>query len=171
MSVNALQLVRAYAAIASGGILYPVSTMRRTTPPTGVRVMSEPTANAVTLMLERVVTSGTGKAAQVYGYRVGGKTGTVYKNSETGYSEDQYRSLFAGFMPLTAPRIAAVVVIDGPHGKEHFGGLVAAPVFGAVMLDAARILNLPADALGGPEQKGVRLAAQPAVPPPSTRLQ
>lgn len=167
MSTNALQLVRAYGAIASGGILYPVSILRNSAPPKGVRVFSEPTAQAVRSMLERVVQAGTGKAAQVYGYRVGGKTGTVHKNSESGYAADQYRSMFAGFMPVSAPRVAAVVVIDGPRGKEHYGGLVAAPVFASVMHDAARILNLPADALIEPEQKVVRLAVETAITAPT----
>ncbi len=162
MSVNALQLVRAYGAIASGGMLYPVSVLRSTQRPPGVRVISEPTAAAVRVMLERVVESGTGKSAQVYGYRVAGKTGTVHKNNEGGYSEDQYRSLFVGFMPASAPRVAAVVVIDGPRGGQHYGGLVAAPVFASVMHDAARILNLPADALDEPDQKALRLASKPA---------
>ena len=163
MSVNALQLVRAYGAIASGGMLYPVSVLRSTGPPKGVRVIPQPTAEAVRLMLERVVQTGTGKAAQVYGYRVGGKTGTVHKNSEGGYAEDQYRSLFAGFMPVSAPRVAAVVVIDGPRGGQHYGGLVAAPVFASVMHDAARILNLPADALTPADHKDIRLAIKPDV--------
>ena len=160
MSVNALQLVRAYAAIASGGMLYPVSVLRQTGLPQGVRVIAQPTAEAVRLMLERVVQSGTGKSAQVYGYRVAGKTGTVHKNNDGGYSVDQYRSMFAGFMPASAPRVAAVVVIDGPRGGQHYGGLVAAPVFASVMHDAARILNLPADALTEPDPKALRLAAK-----------
>jgi cell division protein FtsI (penicillin-binding protein 3) len=162
MSVNALQLVRAYGAIASGGMLYPVSILRSKGQPPGVRVISQPTAAAVRVMLERVVESGTGKSAQVYGYRVAGKTGTVHKNNEGGYSEDQYRSLFVGFMPVSAPRVAAVVVIDGPRAGQHYGGLVAAPVFASVMHDAARILNLPADALVAPDPNTLRIAAKPA---------
>ncbi|MGD9600725.1 MAG: peptidoglycan D,D-transpeptidase FtsI family protein [Gammaproteobacteria bacterium] len=165
LSVNALQLARAYAAIANGGVLHPVSVLRQDKRPKGLRVMSQPTAEAVGLMLERVVQFGTGKSAQVFGYRVGGKTGTVHKNTESGYAEDQYRSLFAGFIPVSAPRLVGVVVIDGPRGKEHYGGLVAAPVFSNVMQDAARILNLPADAISEPTQDSVRLAADPDLSP------
>jgi cell division protein FtsI (penicillin-binding protein 3) len=72
MSVTALQLARAYAVIASGGILRPISIQRQSAPVEGARVLSEPTALAVRDMLERAVKSGTGKAAAVYGYRVGG---------------------------------------------------------------------------------------------------
>jgi cell division protein FtsI (penicillin-binding protein 3) len=128
-------------------VLHPATILRRDTASEGVRVVAQPTAEAVRLMLERAVKNGTGKAARVYGIRVAGKTGTVHKSNEGGYEDDKYRSLFAGFMPVSAPKVAAVVVIDGPRGGEHYGGLVAAPVFGSVMHDAARILNFPADAL------------------------
>jgi cell division protein FtsI (penicillin-binding protein 3) len=145
MSVTALQLARAYAAIASGGVLRPVSILRQPTAVEGVRVLAEPTALAVRDMLERAVKTGTGKAAGVYGYRVAGKTGTIHKHTANGYDAEQYRSLFAGFIPASAPRLVGVVVIDGPRGPEHYGGLVAAPVFASVMQEAARIFNLQSD--------------------------
>ncbi|MBM4227415.1 MAG: penicillin-binding protein 2 [Gammaproteobacteria bacterium] len=169
MSVNALQLVRAYATVANGGMLYPVTILRREQAPQGMRVMSQTTADAVSLMMERVVQTGTAKTAQVYGYRVGGKTGTVHKNIQGGgYAEKDYRSLFAGYLPVSKPRLAAVVVIDGPRAGQHYGGLVAAPVFAEVMHEAARILNLPADALDGvPADSGVRMASSPAKPAPA----
>ncbi len=169
LSVNAIQLARAYGAIANGGTLYPLSIVHQTAPRSGVRVMSEPAAAAVSTMLERAVARGTGKAAQVYGYRIGGKTGTVHKNDASGYAKDKYRSLFAGFIPISTPRLAAVVVIDEPRGSEHYGGLVAAPVFGAVMHEAARILNLPSDALPPEAAPTMHLADRPVeakgVPP------
>ena len=171
MSVNALQLARAYASIASGGIRYPLTIMRRDTPPTGERVMSQATADAVSLMLERVVQTGTAKTAHVDVYRVGGKTGTVHKNIDGGYAEDQYRSLFAGYLPISKPRVAAVVVIDEPTNGQHYGGLVAAPVFADVMREAVRILNLPADATDPGPDTGVRMAAKPASGNTVTRIQ
>lgn len=168
ISATAVQLVRAYAAIANGGVLHPATILRRDTASEGVRVVAQPTAEALRAMLERAVRNGTGKAAQVYGFRVAGKTGTVHKSSEGGYEQDKYRSLFAGFMPVSSPKVAAVVVIDGPRGGEHYGGLVAAPVFGSVMHDAARILNLPADALVDTAAPGeVELAASRDVPRPA----
>ena len=163
MSVTALQLARAYTVLASGGILRPVTILKQTTPPVGIRVMPEPTVHAVCKMLERVVLFGTGKAAAVYGYRVAGKTGTVYKNTATGYSEDRYRSMFAGFLPASEPRLVAVIVIDSPRGAEHYGGLVAAPVFASVMREATRIMNLPADATEEPSNN-LPLTAQNGAP-------
>jgi cell division protein FtsI (penicillin-binding protein 3) len=168
LSVTAVQLARAYGALANGGMLQGVSILKQDRPAPGVRVMSETTAHAVREMLRLVVERGTGKAARVTGYQVGGKTGTVHKNTEGGYAEKEYLSLFAGFIPVSAPRLIGVVIIDGPQGAEYYGGLVAAPVFGAVMHEAVRILNIAPDADVNAEDPTVRLAGwtRPEAPGP-----
>ena len=58
--------------------------------------------------------------------------------------------------PASDPRLVVVVMINEPRGKEYYGGLVAAPVFSAVMDDALRILNVRPDKLA--PQHAVRLA-------------
>ncbi len=90
---------------------------------------------------------GTGNKANVEGYRVAGKTGTVHKTVVGGYSEDRYLSLFAGMAPASNPRLIAVVIIDEPKGDQYYGGLVAAPVFSNVMAGALRLLDIPPDDL------------------------
>ncbi len=168
LSVTAVQLARAYGALANGGMLQGVTILKRDQPEPGVRVMSETTALAVRDMLKRVVETGTGKAAAVKGYQVGGKTGTVHKNTESGYAEHDYLSLFAGFIPVSSPRLIGVVIIDGPQGNEYYGGLVAAPVFGAVMHEAVRILNIAPDAEAIDGNPAVRLAGWSAPSPATT---
>ncbi len=161
MNVTAVQLARAYGALANGGILQGVTILKQDKPVPGVRVMSETTALAVREMLRLVVDGdrGTGKAARVKGYQVGGKTGTVHKNIATGgYAQKEYLSLFAGLIPVSNPRLIGVVVIDGPQGDQYYGGLVAAPVFGSVMHEAVRILNIAPDAPINGEDPAVRLA-------------
>lgn len=104
-------------------------------------------------MLETVIRSGTGRLAHIAGYRVAGKTGTVHKTAARGYAEDRYLSLFAGMVPASNPRLVAVVVVDDPRNGEYFGGRVAAPVFGSVMQEALRLLNiLPDEPLENGEQ-------------------
>ena len=168
LSVTSLQLARAYGALANGGILQGVSILKRDTPEPGVRVMSETTALAVREMMRLVVERGTGKAAAVKGYQVGGKTGTVHKSADGGYAENDYLSLFAGFIPVSAPRLIGVVIIDGPKGSEYYGGLVAAPVFGAVMHEAVRILNVAPDADSVDENPSLRLAGWSKLAPVAT---
>lgn len=148
LSVTALQLARAYAAFGAGGVLKPVTFLYREQIPEGRRVWSEQTASAVLSMMELVVSEGgTGRRARVPSYRVAGKTGTVKKAIPGGYSEDRYVALFAGLIPASEPRLAAVVVIDEPQGKGYYGGLVAAPVFSRVMAGAMRLLNIAPDNL------------------------
>jgi cell division protein FtsI (penicillin-binding protein 3) len=148
LSVTPLQLAHAYSVLANGGVLLPVSFLKVEGSVSGKRVLEERVTRQVRKMLETVVsTEGTGKRAAIRGYRVIGKTGTVHKSVRGGYSEDRYLSLFAGIAPASQPRFAMVVLIDEPGGGDHYGGVVAAPVFSRVMEGAFRILNIPPDDL------------------------
>jgi cell division protein FtsI (penicillin-binding protein 3) len=120
-------------------------------------------------MLESVVTAegATGRLAAIPGYRVAGKTGTAFKAIAGGYSTDRYMAVFGGVAPATAPRLAAVVVIDEPGAGQHMGGQVAAPVFSKVVGGALRLLavapdepvNTPEQLPAGPALGNVRTAA------------
>lgn len=146
LSVTALQLVRAYAAIAAGGVLPEITFQRRPEPVTGRRVLSLRLSAALTDMLEAVThEGGTGRQAAIPGYRVAGKTGTSKKSTAGGYSDDRYMALFVGFAPATAPRLAAVVVVNEPNGEVYYGGQVAAPVFSNVIAGALRLLDVVPD--------------------------
>jgi cell division protein FtsI (penicillin-binding protein 3) len=161
LSVTPLQLARAYAAIASGGRIRPVSFVRLEQAPEGRQVMSADTAHKLLRMLETVVTAdGTGARASVPGYRVAGKTGTAIKAGANGYSAGHYRAAFVGILPASAPQIVMVVSIDEPDAGVYYGGQVAAPVFARVMNGAVRLLDIPPDDLkslhrrGWPPEKG-----------------
>ncbi|MFO1430381.1 MAG: penicillin-binding protein 2 [Candidatus Competibacteraceae bacterium] len=149
ISVNILQLAQAYAVLASGGVRRPLSLLRRDKPPEEeVRLLSEDTTRKIRAMLELAVSeAGTGAKATVPGYRVAGKTGTVHKTAHGRYSPDRYRSLFAGMVPASRPRLVCVVVIDEPHRGGYYGGAIAAPVFSQIMEATLRILNVPPDAI------------------------
>jgi cell division protein FtsI (penicillin-binding protein 3) len=148
VSVTSVQLARAYAAIASGGYLRPVSFLHQQQQPKGERVMSAETAAAVRKMMQRVVSEkGTGKQAKVANYSVAGKTGTVHKFTAGGYAEDRYLSIFTGMVPADDPKLVMVVMIDEPRNGEYFGGEVSAPVFSKVMAGAMRLLDVPPDSV------------------------
>ena len=154
ISASVLQLAHAYLALANDGVTLPVSLLRRDRPPAGERVFSERTAVDVRHMLESVVAKGgTAPAAAVPGYRVAGKTGTVKKLTHRGYAEDRYRAVFVGMAPASRPRLVMAVMIDEPRGRKYYGGDVAAPVFGRVMREALRLLNVPPDALQRPQAR------------------
>jgi len=154
VSVTPLQMVNVYATIANGGVWTQPSLVRGTMGPDGVfnpapppetrRVVSEETAKTVTSMLAHVVTSGTGTAAQIPEYWVAGKTGTgmVPNPDGSGYI-NKYVASFIGFLPASDPRIVIGVVIDEPS-TQIYGGLVAAPVFKQLGMEAIARLKIPA---------------------------
>lgn len=146
LSVTALQLTRAYAAIANNGVMPAVNFIRITEPANETRVLSAEYAKQLRKMLEGVVSKvGTGSRAAVSGYRIAGKTGTVKKASAGGYSDDRYIATFAGMAPASNPRLAMVVTINEPRGDVYYGGRVAAPVFAKVMSGALRLMDIAPD--------------------------
>ncbi|MCE7878299.1 MAG: penicillin-binding protein 2 [Betaproteobacteria bacterium PRO3] len=147
ISVNLVQLARAYTVFATGGELVPATLMKTGAPVTGRQAMSRETALAVRRMLEMAVQpGGTAPRAQVAGYRVAGKTGTAHKLEGRGYAADRYVSSFVGFAPVSDPRIVVAVMIDEPSAGRYYGGAVAAPVFSSVTGAALRLLGTPTDA-------------------------
>ena len=148
ISVTLLQLARAYTVFANEGEIKPVSLFKLKEAPVGHQVYSAQVANDVKDMLEMVVLpGGTALKAQVAGYRVGGKTGTAHKIGAGGYEEDKYVASFVGLAPASNPRLIMAVMIDEPsiEKDQYYGGIVAAPVFSAVMADALRMLSVPQD--------------------------
>ncbi len=145
ISVNLLQLARAYTVFADNGELKPVSLMKLDGPPVGQRIMSETTASELRAMMETVtMPGGTAPLAQVAGYRVAGKTGTAHKLSGAHYV-NKYVASFVGLAPVSAPRVIVAVMIDEPEG-EYYGGMVAAPIFSQITGETLHLLNVPNDA-------------------------
>jgi cell division protein FtsI (penicillin-binding protein 3) len=151
VSASALQLARAYSALANGGDMPMVTLLKRNGAGESHRIMSAETAQTVLSMLEGVVSrEGTALKASIPGFRVAGKTGTAKKVKGRGYSSSAYRALFAGIAPASRPRLVMVVVIDEPSAGEYYGGTVAAPVFSSVMEGALRLLNIAPDEPAAP---------------------
>ena len=144
LSVTPLQLAQAYAALADGGRLRAPTFVKGARNPDRA-VIDPQIAASVRTMLETVVRPpGGGVKAAIANYRVAGKTGTSRTAVGGGY-EKKYISLFAGMVPASAPRLVGVVVIHDPQAGMYYGSLVAAPVFGAVMDDALRLLDIAPD--------------------------
>ena len=105
------------------------------------------TAETMRDLCHGVVTHGTGVRANIPEFRVGGKTGTaqIAKSDGSGYYDDRYTAVFAGFAPVADPRLCAVIVVDCPEMKKHYGGYAAAPVFRNVVEAALIEMNCPQD--------------------------
>jgi cell division protein FtsI (penicillin-binding protein 3) len=142
VAVTGMQMLDAFSTIANGGTTRPPRLLdatidangkrHETSPPPGVRVVSEATASTMTQMLEGVVARGTGACAAIPGYPVAGKTGTAKKAlTQGGYSDNASMASFIGYAPADHPRFATIVVLD--ENNLRFGGEVAAPVFAEIM--------------------------------------
>jgi cell division protein FtsI (penicillin-binding protein 3) len=146
---TALQLAQVYSTIARYGKIVPISYLKLTGEAqiTGKANVSEKNIKRVIAMMERVLKpGGTAANAAIPGYRVAGKTGTVKKTSRTGgYTEKNYMAVFAGFAPVSHPRLAMAVMIDEPSEDGFYGGTVAGPVFKNVMSGALRLLDISPD--------------------------
>ncbi len=152
LSTTPIQLANAFAALANGGSRFTPYLVRalghgdrlelvRRPPPVPLP-LSPATIQSVVRMLETVVLEGTGRAAQIPGYQVAGKTGTAQKSDEHGYSATGRIASFVGFAPSRAPRLVCLVAIDEPKGATG-GGQVAAPVFAAIVEEALIYLGVP----------------------------
>jgi cell division protein FtsI (penicillin-binding protein 3) len=149
IAVTPMQMLDVYTTIANHGIARPPRLVAATVDADGKRhdeplpaphqVVSAATADAVTGMLKKVVTEGTGQNAQIPGYPVAGKTGTAKK---VPYDSNEYNASFAGFAPADSPRLAAIVVIDAPQGSIY-GADAAAPVFQQIMRFALTYERVP----------------------------
>jgi cell division protein FtsI (penicillin-binding protein 3) len=153
IGVTPLQIVRAVASVATGGMLVAPRIVQRVVDDQGttvyepprrppVRVMSEKTAAVLNEILKNVVSRGTGTLAALPEHVVAGKTGTAQKAGRGGYSADRFVGSFAGYVPADQPRLAILAVVDEPR-PEYYGGTVAAPVFREVAEATLRYLGVP----------------------------
>jgi peptidoglycan glycosyltransferase len=139
MLVTPLQMAMVAGAIGDHGRLMEPQVVDRITTPHGRTIVNErpvlirhavsrKTADEVADMMRSVVLEGTGTAAQIPGYSVGGKTGTA----ETGIpgSNTTWFIAFAGRDQASPPQVAVAVVLQNQSGV---GGTTAAPIAKAVM--------------------------------------
>jgi penicillin-binding protein A len=138
MLVTPLQMAMVAGAIGNAGILMKPYVVQKIVSPKGTTVskteperLSRPVgpvnAHDIADMMISVVQGGTGTAAQISGYRVGGKTGTA----ETGVA-GQNTTWFIAFAgkPGERPQVAIAVALER---QSLTGGATAAPIARAVM--------------------------------------
>lgn len=155
VSVSALQLAAATAAIANDGVMMQPYLVKEIRDPSGRlvqgvvprplrRVVSARAAGQLRSILGTVVhDGGTATNAALSGYTAGGKTGTAQKvDPAGGYARNRYIGSFVGFAPLENPRLVVLVSLDEPR-RAHYGGVVAAPAFREISQKSLDYLNVP----------------------------
>jgi cell division protein FtsI (penicillin-binding protein 3) len=158
-AVTPLQLIAAFAAIANHGKLVRPKILRGVLDNRGqVAVdLSEPEVIGQALsdtvarqLIDRalvgVIEEGTGKACQIPGYRVFGKTGTAQKiDPETrAVSHTRYMGSFLAGVPAQNPQVVVLVMVDEPdRSLGYYGGTVAAPAAKKILEQAIPYLGIP----------------------------
>ena len=147
LSMTNLQLAQAYAILAANGVKYPITLLRVDQLSHGDQILTPRVTQETVNMLESVVRpGGTATRAQIKGYRVAGKTGTVRLLGPQGYEKDHHIALFVGLAPVSNPQFVVSVVIRDPK-KNYYGGYLAAPVFSRIVSNALRIWAISPDEL------------------------
>lgn len=137
--ITPIQMATTVSSIVNGG--------RRVTPHLGVAVLDEngeeierfayetkdgivskETSETMQMLLESVVSEGSGSNAYIEGYSIGGKTAT---SQTLPRSANKYIASFIGFAPADDPQILGMVVIHNPQGV-YYGGTIAAPVLRSI---------------------------------------
>ncbi len=158
VAATPLQMAAAYAAIGNDGVWTVPHIVASSTDVNGNedvtglqtrRVVSAETAKLMQDLLANVVHEGTGQAASVAGYRVGGKTGTANILGDDGRYTEVTRASFVGMAPMDDPQVVVAVLIDAPSFEYRTGGASAAPVFAEVMEQALHRLGVTPDASDG----------------------
>lgn len=112
-------------------------------PANGLQMLDPAVCALVMKWLETVVEKGSGKAAQVPGYRIGGKTGTAQKAANGVYISGARITSFVAHLPINDPRYVVLVVVDEPQGGNAYGSTVAAPVAKSIIEALLVIEQIP----------------------------
>ena len=113
-------------------------SVRKLSYPQKKKIVSKETSENMKMILESVVTEGSGSKASVEGYQVGAKTGTSEKLPRRS---GKYIASCIGFAPADDPKVLAVVLIDEPEGI-YCGGTIAAPVVSELLDNALPYLGV-----------------------------
>ena len=151
IAIAPLQVAAAAAALINGGRRVKPTFLARDAElePAPEQILQTKTSAALRELMRLNVTmaQGTGRRADVAGYRVGGKTGTAELPGKGGYQEKAVISTFLGALPMDEPRYVVLVALFEPKGGEGTGGgitagLNAAPVTARVIERLAPILGV-----------------------------
>ncbi len=180
-SVSPLEMASAYGSFANRGVLVSPTFVRKIVATDGTvlyehstagqRVMQERNADAMNAVLQRAVTSGTGKSAALPGREVAGKTGTATEYRDAwfvGYTPQLVTSVWVGYaagqIEMKPPR-TPIRVTGGSYPAKIWRATMSAALAGTPsvdFVDPPKSLVAPPQPTGVPVPDVVGLAADDA---------
>ena len=149
MTTTPLQTAVGAAALMNGGKLLVPTLVPRTEEEalaSAKQVVSEKTSAEMRYLYRLNAEKGSGKRAEVPGYRVGGKTGTAEKVVNGRYSSDKRFNAFLASFPMDDPQYIVLSIIDEPKpekpGMGATSGLNAAPIVANIIRRSASLLGV-----------------------------
>ncbi len=152
VAVTPIGLLAATSSVINGGTTVTPHVMSEVKSPKGVlasggisggeRVISKQTSDTMRELLQRVVTTGSGKGAYVSGYQILGKTGTAQKYENGQIARGKYISSFLGFSASEGANYGVLFIVDEPQGYMYYGSLVAAPMVGDIFASIFAYLGI-----------------------------
>ena len=145
-----IQLAAAYSSVVNGGSYYRPHVVRQILNADGAIIeniepelvretVSAHTTTFINEALRRTVAEGTGSAAAVAGYDVGGKTGTAEKYPR---GNGNYLVSFIGSVPAQSPEVVCYVLIDTPHVADQARSAYASALFSRIMTEVLPYMNI-----------------------------
>jgi len=119
ITTTPLQAAMAYASITNGGyIIKPTLQLKKNSSiENKISIISKKTSDQINKILRKVVTDkeGTASMANVFGYNVGGKTGT----SKSYRDKNKNINTFISIFPSNDPKYVLLIILDNPKAAPH----------------------------------------------------
>lgn len=149
-NVTMVQMVAGFSSLINGGYYYQPHLVKQITDTNGKvvknidktlvkKIITANTSDFLRDALAGVVTEGTGKAAAVEGYQVGGKTGTAEKQPR---SEHRYLLSFVGFAPVDDPKVVCYTIVDDAQVADNGSSSYASRLFSQIMTEVLPYMNI-----------------------------
>ena len=121
ITTTPLQLAKAYAIISNGGYDVKPTLIKVDNNRIKTKILSDDVSNKINPILRKVVSTkeGTAHFADVFGYEVGGKTGTADKVKNGVYTKDKINT-FVSVFPISKPKFVLVVLLDEPKPSKDY---------------------------------------------------
>lgn len=150
VTTSMIQMAASFCSVINGGNYYVPHVVKRLLDDDGNvvqdiepvlvrKTISKGVSDYLRTYLQAVVEEGTGYAAGIEGYTIGGKTGTAEKLPR---GNGKYVLSFIGFTPVENPQIMLYVVVDEPNLEDQEGSGAGAKLFNQVMSDLLPYLNV-----------------------------